>query len=36
MDPVKSRVKLVFTEIKVCGRVVEKVEAIDLKRSIFH
>lgn len=29
MDPVKSRVKLVFTEIKVCVRVAEKVEAID-------
>lgn len=29
MDPVKSRVKLVFKEVKVCRRVVEKAEVID-------
>lgn len=28
MDLVKSRVKLVFTEVKVCRRVGEKVEVI--------
>lgn len=35
MDPVKSRVKLVFTEIKVCGWVAEKVETFYLPLAIL-